>query len=73
MTTLIQGAITKRIVRDDGICLPMIIDGGVKAPKQKANDCKWMQFQTIDQMVLHFENEPFDELAARFCVIRNQK
>lgn len=73
MTSLVQGQITKRVVRDDGVCVPQFVDGGIEVPQPQIHDCKWMQFQKIEEMERHFENTPFDELASRYCVIRNQK
>jgi hypothetical protein len=71
MTSLIQGTITKRVVRDDGICVPQFVDGGVIAPQPQVADCKWMVFQRIEEMEKHFDSTSFDDLASRYCVIRN--
>ena len=50
MTSLVQGAITKRIVCDSGKCTPLPVCGNVEVPEPKVYDCAWKQYQKIEQM-----------------------
>lgn len=71
MTTLVRGHITKKIVRDDGVCVPLLVDGQVQAPKPVDFEEKWVQFPDTEQIESYF-GEKFNDVADRYCTIRRE-
>ena len=71
MTTTICGAINKKLVKDNGECVPIFHDGKITVPEVMTHESRWMQFPKIETIETHF-SDSFDELASRYCVIRNE-